>query len=123
MAPILGKRKRRAELNETTQFPEHKDEEHDRLRALFQAHFEERYEPLTPTPAPPHNTLDQTSQSDSDDQDEDEDAWSGISEPKTNDKPVEIISHATLPAPSVTSKHERKTFMVLYVSAKFPASS
>ena len=106
MANILGKRKRRADLEPAEDISTHNtDDTH--LRLLLQKHFEAKYEPLETSPLPKAVDLDTESQSAS----EDEADWNGLSDTEDH-LPVETIEHVSIHSLELAPKEELKTFMV-----------
>ena len=109
MAPALGKRKRRDQLNDAdTKNASIVHEDSAGLQALFRQHFESTFEPLPGTVARSHLVHDvDTEPSDR----ELEPDWDGFSD--HSDEHAEIVHCAThASSKGDISKDEFKTFMV-----------
>ncbi|MCJ1421822.1 hypothetical protein MMC32_008189, partial [Xylographa parallela] len=107
MDTTLGKRKRRSQLSST---PPPSPSTTAHLHALFQQHFEAKYEPL-PTLSPTLLTTTTSPSPRSSPSDSDDSAWEGLSPPTT---PVPIITHSTPPRSKRADvpRAELRTFMV-----------
>jgi hypothetical protein len=115
MAAVLGKRKRRADLNNGENVAQEMDQSAAaRYKAIMQKHFESQYEPLAIAPLAVQNDNDSASGPDEGDEDEDEEVedWSGISDDGAPDE-VEVMDISAMDTPKLEmSKEERKSFMV-----------
>jgi hypothetical protein len=114
MVVLLGKRKRRADLDEKS--PQMDAETHDeRLQTLLQKHFESQFKPLDIEPLAGRDNeavegLDETPEDSSDD-------WEGISDESDPDT-VEVAQHESKDiADSWREKQERRSFMVRSTSS------
>ena len=108
MAPALGKRKRRDQINNLeTSRDSTADEDSTNLQALFRQHFESTFEPL-PSFAPPKLVQDLDTKASDEDLESD---WDGFSE--HGEEHTETVHYATSgPSKADVSKGEFKTFMV-----------
>ena len=106
MEEILGKRKRRADLDTAESSLSHEDDG-ARLQILLQKHFEAKYEPLEFLPVPKAVHHDTSSQSSS----EDDDEWSGLSDTEGRIY-VQTVEHVPAHDSEPLPKEELRTFMV-----------
>jgi hypothetical protein len=111
---MLGKRKRRSQLGNTSAASASPEANHERFQALFRAHFESQYEPLPAVPPPLQTTNNEAQPAPSSDYDE-ASSWNGISDLDTSQ--AVTISH-TAPAPVLDPepKEQRNMFMVRFPS-------
>ena len=117
MGEILGKRKRRADLqiDEPTSSG---SADNERLRLLLQKHFETKYEPLEYSPLPTTLEFDTGSQHSL----ESEPDWDGLSDADEYDV-VQTVEHISNVSSEPVPKEELKTFMASTMPSPLAASS
>ena len=114
MTVTLGKRKRRAELEDATpsQCADAPSPEH--LQALFRRHFESQYQPLERLPAKDFTSATLETRRDLLEFSESEDSvWEGLDGAGVN-ADVEIVEHTSIPRSkrAEVPREELKAFMV-----------
>ena len=110
MPTLLGKRKRRASLNDSAS-PEPTDTaSSEHLQALFRKHFEAKYKPLPPLEVARGPTASVAS----DACDSEESEWEGLDNGDGPGESVPVVEHITRPkmGGDEVSKAEGKMFMV-----------